>query len=510
MKEDNHYTTYNNIVEKGYDSEFETSYDYNDEKQNFLYPHIHNDQFSKHFSYDQVFQADKSFLASRTSQDSNFKFISQKLKRLNEHSYDQQHFTRFTEEWQNEKYSEKILSTTLTSTASQEENSPDVDTLANILYNTTNILHNIKSFLSPGFDEVQKNSTDVFIDMLTLVILIVLLKRWLQFDIFGSEKDKEFLVKDTSSHRQSRYYRTKRETLKSECKVELNNSLELLNTPKLSQFAVSSNNLSRKNDSSCDSLSQSSFFDDESSFDITNSIEVSISDEISSLSSSSSLLDDEYDLSDSEESDIDNEKNVICNSSDQKQLRSINDSDLLIPTKSEYYNSQRYGNNLPQSELDSLLENNKNLSPANSEVLDVKDTSSDWNTEDYDESSECSWFNEHYPKENRAFSLPRKSVQDDCKLRSLCFSGLTNKKIKRIKIVKSSVLQKYLCNDFNLDFLNFRSDARSEIGDPVHAGEEEEEEEEEILGSDDDEQEDPKDYVKGVSFSRRSIPDFFT
>ena len=60
-----------------------------------------------------------------------------------------------------------------------------------------------------------------------------------------------------------------------------------------------------------------------------------------------------------------------------------------------------------------------------------------------------------------------------------------------------------------LMFLNFRSDARSEIGDPVHAGEEEEEEEEEILGSDDDEQEDPKDYVKGVSFSRRSIPDFF-
>ena len=57
-------------------------------------------------------------------------------------------------------------------------------------------------------------------------------------------------------------------------------------------------------------------------------------------------------------------------------------------------------------------------------------------------------------------------------------------------------------------FLNFRSDARSEIGDPVHAGEEEEEEEEEILGSDDDEQEDPKDYVKGVSLSIGSIIDF--
>ena len=56
-----------------------------------------------------------------------------------------------------------------------------------------------------------------------------------------------------------------------------------------------------------------------------------------------------------------------------------------------------------------------------------------------------------------------------------------------------------------LMFLNFRSDARSEIGDPVHAGEEEEEEEEEILGSDDDEQEDPKDYVKGVNFSIGSI-----
>jgi len=41
-----------------------------------------------------------------------------------------------------------------------------------------------------------------------------------------------------------------------------------------------------------------------------------------------------------------------------------------------------------------------------------------------------------------------------------------------------------------------RSDARSELGEPIQAGEEEEEEEE-ILGSDDDEQEDPKDYVKG-------------
>ena len=102
---------------------------------------------------------------------------------------------------------------------------------------------------------MQKNSTDVFIDMLTLVIFIVLLKRWLQFDIFGGDKDKEFLVTDTSSHRQSRYYRTKRETLKSECGVELNNSLELLSTPELSQFAVPSKNLSRKNDSSCNSLS---------------------------------------------------------------------------------------------------------------------------------------------------------------------------------------------------------------------------------------------------------------
>merc|ERR1711963_405299 len=156
-----------------------------------------------------------------------------------------------------------------------------------------------------------------------------------------------------------------------------------------------------------------------------------------------------YDLSDSEESDIDNEKNDICNSSDQKHLRSIKESDLIVPTKNECYNSQRYGNTLPQSELDDFLKNNKKLSPANSEVLDVKDTSSDWNTEDYDESSDCSWFNEYYPKEKRAFSLPRKS------------------------------------------------DARSEIGDPVHAGEEEEEEEEEVLGSDDDEQEDPKDYVKG-------------
>ena len=428
MKEDNHYNSYNNIVEIGYDSEFETSYDYNDEKQNFLYPHIHNDQFSKHFSYDQVFQADKSFIASRTSQDSNIKFISQKLKRLNEDSNDQQHFTRYTEDWQNEKYSEEILSTTLTSTALQEENSSDVDTLANILYTTTNILKDINSFLSPGFDDLQKNSTDVFIDMLTLVIFIVLLKRWLQFDIFGSEKDEEFLVKDTSSNRQSRYYRTKRETLKSECEVKLNNGLELLNTPELSQFAVSSNNLNRKNDSSCNSLSQSSFFDDGSSFDITNSIEVSISDEISSLSSSSSLPDDEYDLSDSEESDIDNEKNVICNSSDQKQLRSIKESDLIVPTKNECYNSQRYGNTLPQSELDDFLKNNKKLSPANSEVLDVKDTSSDWNTEDYDESSDCSWFNEYYPKEKRAFSLPRKSVQDDFNFRSLCFSGLTKKK----------------------------------------------------------------------------------
>ena len=61
-----------------------------------------------------------------------------------------------------------------------------------------------------------------------------------------------------------------------------------------------------------------------------------------------------------------------------------------------------------------------------------------------------------------------------------------------------------------LIFLNFRSDARSEIGDPVHAGEEEEEEEEEILGSDDDEQEDPKDYVKGVSFSIGSIIEGFS
>ena len=45
---------------------------------------------------------------------------------------------------------------------------------------------------------------------------------------------------------------------------------------------------------------------------------------------------------------------------------------------------------------------------------------------------------------------------------------------------------------------HFRSDARSELGDPIQVGEEEEEEEE-ILGSDDDEQEDPKDYVKGTS-----------
>ena len=403
MKDDTHYITYNNIVEKGYDSEFETSLEYDEDKNNFLYPHIHNDQFSKPFSYDQVYQADKSSIETSTSQNLHFKLISQRLKKSNEDIYYQQKFAGYSEGWHDEKYSEKILSATLTSTAPLEENGSEVLTCEKILCSLANTFQTIKHFFSSEFDNIEKTSAAIIIDMLTLVVFIVLLKRWLQFDVLGHDKERncEWFLRESSSHRKSRYNSRKKPNLDIEYELKLNNSKELLNCNQHSRFTISSNHQLIKAESRSNSISQSSDYDEESLFEITNSLEISITDEVSSLCSSSLSLDDKDDLIDSEESYTDNENDDTYKDSSQMKFYNNQESDRFIRSENKSRHSERSINNSSNSGLAHFSENNEGVSGTDKEENVITSSSNCEN----DDSSECSWFNEYYPKERRCLPL---------------------------------------------------------------------------------------------------------
>ena len=176
MKEDNHYNRYHSIIEKGYDSEFENSNENTEDRHNFLYPNVHNDRYSKYFSYDRKFEADQFFVEDSTAQNLQFRYNFPKFKEPNEGSYYIQEFSKYSAEVQDEKSANTLLSTPLTATTTVQENVQEISCLTNVFSAITNFLHKARVLLQFGFNDAQKTTLDIIIDMLTLVIFIVLLK----------------------------------------------------------------------------------------------------------------------------------------------------------------------------------------------------------------------------------------------------------------------------------------------------------------------------------------------
>ena len=111
-----------------------------------------------------------------------------------------------------------------------------------------------------------------------------------------------------------------------------------------------------------------------------------------------------------EESEI-NECKTNCNTIRNSNLCSIKESDLFLPTQKELHQLPRRRNDSSHSGQGHFSENcNDN------EELEV--ISSSINSED-DQSSECSWFNEYYPKEKRNLIVTKHKLLADCNSRFL-------------------------------------------------------------------------------------------
>ena len=411
MKEDNHYNRYHSIIERGYDSEFENSNENIEDRHNFLYPNVHNDRYSKYFSYDQKFEADHFFVEDSTSQNLQFRYKFPNFKEPNEGSHYIQEFSKYSAEVQNEKSANTLFSTPLTATTTVQENVQEISCLTNIFSAITNFLHKSKVLLQYGFNDAQKTTLDIIIDMLTLVIFIVLLKRWIQFDVLGhsERKTKTCALDKDITHRQSRNHHKKKQHSKLEFDSGLNKSLEFINAPHLSSSNQSSSSQNIKDEFRSASVSELSIFDDDSSFD-SDSIEISISDEISSIFTSSLSSNDTFDETDNEELEI-NEYNTNCNTIRNSNLCSIKESDLFLPTQKELHQ-------LPRRRTDSSHSGQGHFSENCNDNEELEVISSSINSED-DQSSECSWFNEYYPKEKRNLIVTKHKLLADCNSRFL-------------------------------------------------------------------------------------------
>ena len=430
MKEDTHYITYHNIVEKGYDTEFETSYDNNEDKHKFSYPYSHIGQNSKLFPYYQVNEADETSAGDSILRNLHLSSGSQKLKRFNEESDYPLHLTVYNEELQNEKSSEKMLSTTLTSSSSHEENIPEIDTYTGILSTITFIFQKLYIILSSCFRDIQQSSFGVIVDMLTLVIFIVLLKRWLQFDVFGNNKGttSELMSDDEGSHHKLRYRRKKRikQTFKLEFEAQRQSCQMFSDTSPISRSSKSSTRSTSqvsKEKFSSSYISRSSVFDDSSiNSDV---LEISISDDISSVVTSSFSSNDMHDDTDCEASElVEDETYLTCNDNDMQTPCKLRKLESFLPNKEKPYLSQNHITSSPHLEYLSekvyLSEKSGNESIVNNEEIDLLNSNSGIDDDENDESSECSWFTEYYPKSKQSLTVPQQYlIQKAGRTRSL-------------------------------------------------------------------------------------------
>ena len=417
MQEDTHYLFYHNIVESGYSTQVATfSYGQHEDKHDFTELYPQNEQQSEYYT-------GKTFLASgdisaeiSSLQSSKFNIPAHKSNKNNA-EFDYLHrFSMYTERMQKENSPEEALPATIDIIESSREITHEKQARNDILNTILLGVEELNILLSSDQYNTYQSFVQAIVDMLTLVIFIVLLRRWLQFDVLGTTNGAAsdiFLESGGSAGARCRRKTRIQERSKFQLECRENRCQEQSDARSIEKLSSSSSR-SRVHGidkrSTSNYTSRSSIFDDDSNLD-TDSFEISISDEISSFITSSSLSCTDEDITDVDDDELDGDCNLII-----RNVKEVN-TDIHKPDVGHIIQ-------LPTDNKASIHSNfsekSNRIPSKNNQDTDLLSCTSSYDEENDDEYtiSELSWFIEHYQQGLNLSSPHKHADKKDISCRS--------------------------------------------------------------------------------------------
>ena len=410
MQEDTHYLYYHCIVESGYTTPISSiSQQHKEDGQDPVYHYAQNEPSSTDFSFTTLLKFDQS--STERSGPKFPRFNSQYLvsNELNQGSEYLQPYTIRAETMLNEQRPEEIFPTTLSPTRDAKETHRiyDFGTYPDIFSTINCALQQLNIVVASNQYNTQESLIRTAIDMLTLVIFIVLLRRWIQFDVLGSASGgaSDIFLDNGGTHGAARFRRRTRTQQIPRLRwvypnENCNENSDTSSSSLLSSSSRRSCHIHQSERSSSSSSSTSYSFGDENNFE-GDTLEISISDEISSFVTSSSFsLTEEDDKTDVGDNGSDGDCSSISGNVDEKFGVTI-DNERIIPCQSSDKISPTPNNTDKEKYLcgGNSFSNIKSKSNISKEKIDAISSGSsydDENEEDY-AISEFSWFAEHYP-----------------------------------------------------------------------------------------------------------------
>ena len=409
MQEDTHYHNYHFTVESGYTTALSNICRQNiDGDQDSIF-HCPQDEHSSENRFCYVPILGPSQLPAR-SYASKLSVVDSQYPTSSE--FDQetgyiQSFAIRSETMLEEELPDKVFSATL-DRGELKDNYNNNNVLSKVFQTIDYVLQHVNNLPLSYQREEYKNCILLLIDMLTLVMFVVFLKRWLQFDVFGRSSggasdmflDSGGFVGASRCRRRRRSHQTPRINWVFP-DYSSNEESNASCSPPDSPLSRNSRPQRENNGSDTSDSDDSCLFDDENKFE-GDTIEISISsDEISSLitSSSFSLTESEAETEDNINEKDGNYSSISSNVNVRAKIAFANNSPgrTQVIALSEINSNRVDSQNITNLRLNSYCNSNNQLA-FNEEplILDNIDSIHEDN-EDDDTSSEFSWFNEHYP-----------------------------------------------------------------------------------------------------------------
>ena len=414
MQEGTHYLLYHCIVESGYTSQVSTFLDNQHEDQDdFIHAYPKNEQNSDYFKGNAFVELDK--YSTECSNSQLQRFLLQYRYTGNQQGNDYSQFLLMCpDKMHNEELPEEILPATLSPQTANINTDYDIQTLPNIFNLFDHVLLQPDTLLPSYLYDPNQSLIQATIDMLTLVIFIILLKRWLQFDVLGAANggNSDLFLENGGSRGVARYRQRRRNKEPSKLRWENNGKAWTENSDICQPRLPSSSNRSSVPDArnrSCSSYSsRSSIFDENNSNPET--IEISISDESLFVASSSFSLTEEDDITNTENDESDSDQSSLNFYAEEKV-----DSAQIKHTQSAKYcsgeicQSQCLSQSSASNHRENYLLKDTNEPHTDNDEIDLISTNGSLDDEydkDYD-ISELSWFVERYPTMEKKQPLPK-------------------------------------------------------------------------------------------------------
>ena len=273
------------------------------------------------------------------------------------------------------------------------------------------VLHQLNYLLAPHQYSTQTILIQTVVDMLTLVILIYLLNRWLQFDVLGNSQglNSDCFLENGGVQGKKRFRRKSRAQKPTLNWTEShNNRSDTGSITPLSSSSYRQSISSQEGRSSSIYSSRASNPSNKSDSD-PDSSDLSIADELSSFDTSS------FSFSEEDITDLEN-LNVYCNESNIIE----NFEEKVVPTEiifDDIEPSNGSGERDRIQAFDSLDRTTRDSSQSNEEAESISSDDSICKESHYENDlSDLSWFTDHYPakQHKKTFLNPYSQRQKKC------------------------------------------------------------------------------------------------